>query len=730
MVKKKNISWPLMFSILFFILLLAYLIGGVTKVDGISLNNWGEGLAFVVTHPFRNWWNPEKTPGFLGLGVIVWFMITGYLMDYYRNFQYGIEKGSEEWGDIPKMKKNLQLNDKDIMTKISKNITVTDKVISNSNMLVIGGSGSYKTTSVLTPNLFLADRTNVFLDIKGDLLRKHGKFLESKGITVKSLNLINFSESDRYNPFLYVETEADIIKLITNIQESCKPPDAMKGDPFWDDGVKLYLNSMFLYEWLDAKDNERPPTMNNILKLVNMESQKENSRSKEKRTLLQVAMDELAEKKEDPNYPPVREYRKLKEGATETVRSIIIMVNAQLQLFELPQIKRIMEADDIDIPSLGEGIDGNPTKKTALFLVMPDNEPSFNLIISMFYTQLFDVLMRIADHKYKGSLPIHVRLWADEFYAGPKPRDPEKLMGTIRSRNMSIVPILQDIAQIKTLFQNDKWEIFTGNCAVTIYLGAGPTAYGTHKWISDMLGEMTIDTRNDNKTYGTNGSVSLNNGKEGRLLMTPAEVKRLPRQQCIVFIEGQRPIIDYKALPFNTEDWKLSSKLAGKNGYKNPVEVIYDAKSRTYRTNEGDKGIMFLSSKELPFYKELEKKDNKYKVFEMTEADFLYTKWDVKPRPTEEDIKKFALELKEKNIIEYPEPEPDQVQDEEDTLDETSKDVMLLLNDNIRKINAEQYEEIMDAIEMGFTDEQLIKMIKNPTEVKRLKQIFSNQLKI
>ena len=189
----------------------------------------------------------------------------------------------------------------------------------------------------------------------------------------------------------------------------------------------------------------------------------------------------------------------------------------------------------MDIKSLGTGADGIPGKKTALFLVMPDNDPSFNFLISMFYTTMFDVLIHAADHEYRGALPIHVRLWADEFYAGPKPTRTEVLMGTIRGRNMSIVPILQSIAQAKALFPQDKWEIFIENCAVLIYMGSGPAAKSTHKFISELIGEMTIDVRNDGRTYGAHGNVNIQNQKLGRSLMTPAAVKKNESGELLFF---------------------------------------------------------------------------------------------------------------------------------------------------------------------------------------------------
>lgn len=619
-----------------------------------------------------------------------------------------------------------------IIAYLSERIAVSNNALSNMNMLVIGGSGSYKTTSVLTPNILLAGMTNVILDIKGDLLRKHGNYLKAYGVTVKSFNLINPEESDRYNPMAYLEKETDVIRLITNMQASVKPPDAMKGDPFWDDGVALYLQAMFFHEWLTAKEENRKPTLNNILKLVNMES-KHVGNEEDDKTELQVEMDRLADSHGD-DYPPVRDYRKLKEGATETVRSIIIMVNAMLRLCETSALKRLFEDDDIDIPSLGLGIDGNPNKKTALFLVMPDNDQSFNFLISMFYTQLFDVLIRNADHKCNGSLPIHVRLWADEFYAGPKPTNTEVLMGTIRSRNMSIVPILQSIAQIKAVFPQDKWEVFLDNCAVMIYLGSGPAAFSTHEYISKLLGEMTIDTRNDGVTTGMHGNSSLNNQRAGRGLMTPGEVKRMDRKKCLIFMEGQYPIMDWKNLPFDTAVWKESKRLAGKTGYKHPVRVVYNPKTMTYRTIRNKQDFQVLDKKDVEFYKEAEKTDRSIKVCEINEEDFLYLNFDTNPTPTEEElIQMFEQSKKDTGLQEKAiEMEEQSTQDNisvvpnfgtEGVVEEKQEDEWDLsgtINQCIQRyaerLTEDQLNEILLGLENGLTEEEVKSYFTFPVE--------------
>lgn len=705
--------------------IITYYLCGLFKIPEITLLNFQDGLLQIAKHPFQNWWT-DKTIAFMGISFIAWIMFIAWYLNYYRNTHFGAENGTEQWADIKKMNKLFCDKKDEEITYLSKNVAVANNKVSNQNILVIGGSGAYKTTSVVIPNLLAALFSNVYLDIKGDLLRKYGKYLRSQGITVKVLNFINMEESDRWNPFAYIEKETDLIKLITNMQAAVKPPDAMKGDPFWDDGVALYLQSMFYYEWMQAKEENRYGSMNNIMELVNMESKKVDE---EGTTALQAEMDRLAERK-GRDYPPVRDYRKLKEGATETVRSIIIMVNAMLRLLEVSSLKRILEEDDIDIKSIGLGIGGNPKKKTALFLVLPDNDESFNFLISMFYTQLFDVLIRTADFECGGSLPIHVRLWADEYYAGPKPLNTEKLMGTIRSRNLSIVPILQSFAQIKALFPQDKWEIFLDNCATVVYLGTGPASYSTHEYISKLLGEMTIDKRSDGTSTGHFGNASINNGRMGRTLMTPAEVKRMPRKNCIILIEGQYPIYDQKNLIFDTKIWKEAEKLAGRTGYKHPVKVIYDEESMSYRTIRQRSPIVFLDKEEVEFYKSAQKNNDSIKVFEMTEEDFLYLNWRAQPPMSEDEIAaifKQAEEQRKKENVGIDKNDQEKDPDKEAGLKEKSREIQrkdMILSGSILdcikryadQVDKEQMDELLKGLEAGLTEKQVKSYFGLPAE--------------
>ena len=385
-------------------------------------------------------------------------------------------------------------------------------------------------------------------------MRDYGLYLKEKGYTIRCLNLKYPEQSDRYNPFEYIETEEDIIKLIANIQKSITPPDAMKGEPFWDDGVALYLQSLFYYEWWYAEKEGRTKEFNNVLILVNLEAQKDLSKPVEKGkqpvTMLQTKMDELADE-DSPDNPAVRDYRKLKDGAAETVRSIIIITNAKLKLCETKALKRIFEEDDMHLKEFATGVGGTlekPNKnKLIIFLCVDDSDQSYNFVCSMLYSQALTILMRMADNNLGGSLPIPLELWLDEFYAGARPADCAQLMGVIRSRNISMIPILQSVSQLKDLYQGEKAEIIHDNCPIFWFGGCGQGAIETQKAISELLGKATVDIASD----GSNGNNRSNNyQKAGRELMTPAEVKNMNKHNCIVFLEDERPIFDRKSLPW------------------------------------------------------------------------------------------------------------------------------------------------------------------------------------
>ncbi len=734
MTKKKRIPWELLYIALLFILAGAYYVSGLFAFPDVTLINYREYLTYILLHPFHFWWN-DKTPVVMGTACILWLMGVSYFLTYYRNYHFGAEHGTADWGDVNAMKKILADPDPMKNTIVSKDIKIGFDALSNMNMLIIGGSGSGKTTGIVIPNILLGNCTNVILDIKGDLLKKYGNYLKQHGIVVKTLNLKNPLESDRYNPFLYIQNYSDLIGLITNIQNSVTPPDAQKGDPFWSDGCGLYLQSMFEYEWLESRREGRKASMNNILKLVNMESKKvkvrnEETEEMEEITELQKFMNELAEER-GIDYPPVRDYRKLKEGATETVRSIIIMINSQLRLCELPEIKRIFEDDDLDLPSLGLGV-GKEKKKTALFLVMRSGDTSYNLFINLLYTQMFRILRDLADNECPGGkLPIHVRLWADEYYAGPKPADSEMLLGEIRSRNISIVPILQDISQLKTLFPQDKWEIFTSNCAAVVYLGSGPTAYSTHKWISDMLGEMTIDTRSESISQGKSGSSSLQNSKAGMKLMTPEQVREMPNRDCILLIEGMKPVYDRKNRPFSTTFWKEAEAAAGKNGYTHPVRILHDKERDVYKTIDCEEKILLIDKDDEEFYRNAARSDENIHFFDMDQEEFLYLNWDEQQPLSLEELQQMVKDSKKTDISSMEEPEdvrkaenshPDSVSMNWDL----SGSLVECLKRYAGSLSNEKREFLLQCLEEGLNERQIKRLLPLRTmeEMKLYRRIF------
>lgn len=516
-------------------------------------------------------------------------------MDKMRNWQSHIAYGSEDWGDAEDVTKRRANKDESCNRIISKNLRIdtqgADKA-SNNNMVVVASSGKFKTTSVVVPNILAGGANKIVLDVKGELMRNYGLYLKEKGYTIRCLSLKYPNLSDRYNPFAYIETEEDIIKLIANIQKSLTPPDAMKGEPFWDEGVALYLQSVFFYEWWYAKKEGRTGTFNNVLKLVNDEAKKDTSKPVEKGkqppTLLQIKMDQLAEE-DSPDNPAVRDYRKLKDGAAETVRSIIIITNAKLKLCETKALKRIFEDDDMHLTEYATGVGGTldkPNKnKLITFLCVDDSDQSYNFVCSMLYSQALTILMRMADNDLGGSLPIALELWLDEFYAGARPADCAQLMGVIRSRNISMIPILQSVSQLKDLYQGEKAEIIHDNCPIFWFGGCGQGAIETQKAISELLGKATVDIASD----GSNGNnKSTNYQKTGRELMTPAEIKNMDKHYCIVFLEDERPIYDRKSLPWEDNPlYKQAMQLneeSGVGGYIVEPKSMVDPHTGEYVT--------------------------------------------------------------------------------------------------------------------------------------------------
>lgn len=596
MLKNRKISYKVYLVLLAAVMLFSLFFAGIFSYEDTNILNIPDKLSELAGHfwQYNRYFN-KYTLQCLGWGFLAWIFLCYVIMDKMRNWQSHIAYGSEDWGDAEDVTKRRANKDESYNRIISKNLRIDTQgkgKASNNNMVVVASSGKFKTTSVVVPNLLSGGANKIVLDVKGELMRDYGLYLKEKGYTIRCLNLKYPEQSDRYNPFEYIETEEDIIKLIANIQKSITPPDAMKGDPFWDDGVALYLQSLFYYEWWYAEKEGRTKEFNNVLILVNLEARKDLSKPVEKGkqpvTMLQTKMDELAAE-DSPDNPAVRDYRKLKDGAAETVRSIIIITNAKLKLCETKALKRIFEEDDMHLKEFATGVGGTlekPNKnKLIIFLCVDDSDQSYNFVCSMLYSQALTILMRMADNNLGGSLPIPLELWLDEFYAGARPADCAQLMGVIRSRNISMIPILQSVSQLKDLYQGEKAEIIHDNCPVFWFGGCGQGAIETQKAISELLGKATVDIASD----GYNGSNRSNNyQKTGRELMTPAEVKNMDKHNCIVFLEDERPIFDRKSLPWEGNPlFKHAMQLnkeSGVGGYIVEPKSMIDPHSGEYIT--------------------------------------------------------------------------------------------------------------------------------------------------
>lgn len=416
-------------------------------------------------------------------------------------------------------------------------------------------------------------------------------------------------------------------------------------DPFWDDAVKLYAQALYEHVWLKSRENGKVGTMNDVMELCRMESRRYVDKDGNERSALQDEMDKLAAKYGD-EYPPVRDYRKLKDGAPDTVNSVILMLNGMFSICETAEVKRIFSGNDIDIRELGTGVGGNPEKPVMLFLVIPDNIQVYNWIVSVFYTQMFDILTRLSDNEIHGPLPVPVEVWMDEFYAGARPANTDVLLGVVRSRNISMIIMLQSIAQLQTLYKENKWETMMDNLATVVYLGSGPAAKSTHEWISNLLSTSTVDSRSDNVHLGANGNSGLDFHRAEIKLMTPEQVKRMPPTECIVFIESRPPVYDRKAIPFDKPDYgfvatdflkKRYSEALGLGEYEHPVHTVYDPIHFRYITVEQEKRLQVVTKQEdIESFQEAAKNDPRILTCNIDETELLYLNWNRRKCSVEE----------------------------------------------------------------------------------------------
>ena len=468
-------------------------------------------------------------------------------------------------------------------------------------MLVIGGSGAGKTFFIVKPNIMQMMLNNSFIatDPKGEIARATANMLKKNGYNVKVLNLIDMAKSDGYNPFRYIREENDVVKLVTNIISNTTPKETAPSDPFWEKSESMFLQALFYYVWL-----EMPPNRKNFQSVLELLSEAEVD-AKGNDSKLTKKMKQLAKtSKLKQNHPAYKQYMKVIRGAGDTVRSIIISANSRLALLENPQILRILSKDDLHLEELGIGVNGDKHTRTALFCIIPDSDKSYNFIVGMLYTQLFQELYFQADFKNDGKLPIQVTLMMDEFANVALPDDFCSLLSTMRSRRISSIIIIQNLAQIKALFK-DTWETITGNCDTLVYLGGNEKS--THQYISEMLGKSTIDKRSTGETRGVHGSASRNYDVLGRELMTPDEVRNMSNRKCLIFIKGFNPIFDDKYVPFRHKNFSQTEDGGGK-------AYIHDPSLN----QESLRPVKLLSEKQINDIKKYKKENEVVHIMDMS----------------------------------------------------------------------------------------------------------------
>lgn len=469
--------------------------------------------------------------------VLVLLLCYGFGIGIYfstrRNYRRREEHGSAKWGDARAVNKKYCQTPKSENKLMTQNVSIglnAKKHRRNLNTLVCGGSGAGKTRFYCKPNLMQANTSFVILDPKGEIVRDVGKLLEAKGYEIKVLDLISMEKSHCYNPFVYLHSDNDIQRLVTNLFKSTTPKGSQSNDPFWDTAASMLLLALVLYLHYEAPPDEQNFAMvMEMLRAGTIEDEEEPRPSP-----LDNLFSEL--EYESPDHIAVKYYHSYHSGSAKTLKSIQITLAARLEKFNLESLASLTSTDELELNTLGD-------RKTALFALIPDNDTSFNFLVSILYTQLFQQLFYSADHIHGGSLPVPVHFLMDEFANVSLPDDFDKILSVMRSRGVSVSIILQNLAQLKALFEK-QWESIVGNCDEFLYLGGNEQS--THKYVSELLGKSTIDTNTYGKSEGKSGSYSTNYQISGRELLTPDEVRMLDNRYAILFIRGERPVLDLK----------------------------------------------------------------------------------------------------------------------------------------------------------------------------------------
>ena len=502
-------------------LLLAQSLGG-------GLPELLRNLTSALEQPTNIIWTDKSLPTILiclaayGMAVLLYRINQGRTRD-------GEEHGSAAWATPASVNAQFAQKDSIPLTQHVRLGLDTHKHRRSLNVLVIGGSGAAKTRSFVLPNILTANTNYVITDPKSEVLLATGGYLKEQGYDVRVLNLVNLEQSDGYNPFCYLRDEKDVLKLVNNLIQSTTPKGSHESDPFWTKAETALLQAIILMLFQEAPEYEQNFSMvMRVLEYAEVREEDEGHVSP-----LDLLFESIERRK--PDSVAVRQYKVFKLAAGKTAKSILVSTAVRLAPFNLPQIQALTDHDDMDLYTLGE-------KKVALYAVIPDNDNTFNFLVSLLYAQAFQALYYSADQIHHGPLPRHVRFVLDEFAAMPLPGFTREL-ATMRSRSISASVIIQNMAQIKELYK-DSWETIPGNCDSILYLGGNESS--THKYVSEMLGKATIDTKTHGQTKGKSGSYSTNFQMSGRELLTPDEVRKLDNLYALLFIRGASPVMDEK----------------------------------------------------------------------------------------------------------------------------------------------------------------------------------------
>lgn len=499
---------------------------------GRNLFELMEVLTEKLNHPFQFHYT-EYTIKSMLVCTLLYAAGIGIFYSSQKNYRRGEEHGSARWGDARQICKKYSKKPYSQNILLTQNFRIsldTHKHRRCLNILVVGGSGAGKSRGFALPNIMQCCCSMVITDPKAELLRKTGGLLEKKGYEVRVFDLINPDTSFCYNPFEYVHDDKDVLRLISNLIQNTTPKGSQSSDPFWEKSETALLQALMLYLLHEAPPEEQNFAM--IMEMLGSAQVKEEDEDYE--SPLDILFDRLEMR--DPDSIAVKQYHIYKQAAGKTAKSILISVGVRLAAFNLPQIAKLTNTDELDLSSMGE-------RKVALFCCIPDADTSLNYLVGMIYSQLFQTLYYMADRVHGGALPVPVNCIMDEFPNISLPNEFEKILATCRSRSIYCSIIIQNMSQLKALFK-DSWESLVGNCDEFLYLGGNEKE--THKYVSELLGKETIDTNTYGQTKGKSGSYSTNFQQSGRELLQPDEVRMLDNQNALLFIRGERPILDAK----------------------------------------------------------------------------------------------------------------------------------------------------------------------------------------